>query len=104
EHHHHDDPGVARLEAQLPPGAADRVLVLQSSHLSRPTEVLGIVDVHLDVGSQQAALAALRRRAAALGADAVVGVEYHHGEVESGPIHLSGLAVRYVDLVPYPHD
>jgi hypothetical protein len=77
-----------------------KVLVLQGSHLDRPAEVVGVVDAHLKVGDQDAALAALRRRAAEMGADAVVGVEFHHGEGPSEPIHLSGLAVRFLPTLP----
>jgi hypothetical protein len=39
-----------------------------------------------------------------MGADAVVGVEFHHGEGEGQPTHLSGLAVRFIQKVPYPID
>lgn len=77
-----------------------KVLVLQSTHLDRPAEVVGVVDAHLKVGDQDAALAALRKRAAEMGADAVVGVEFHHGEAAGEPIHLSGLAVRFLDALP----
>ena len=76
------------------------VLVLQGTHLDRPAEVVGVVDAHLKVGDQDAALAALRRKAAAMGADAVVGVEFHHGEGAGEPIHLSGLAVRFLKTLP----
>jgi uncharacterized protein YbjQ (UPF0145 family) len=38
----------------------------------------------------------IRERAAQMGADAVIGVQFHHGE--GGPTHLSGLAVRFVTL------
>ena len=76
------------------------VLVLQGTHLDRPSEVVGVVDAHLKVGDQDAALAALRKRAAAMGADAVVGVEFHHGEGPGEPIHLSGLAVRFLKTLP----
>jgi hypothetical protein len=76
------------------------VLVLQGTHLDRPAEVVGVVDAHLKVGDQDAALAALRRRAATMGADAVVGVEFHHGEGPGEPIHLSGLAVRFLKTLP----
>jgi hypothetical protein len=31
-----------------------------------------------------------------MGADAVIGVEFHHGEDEGRPTHLSGMAVRFV--------
>jgi len=73
------------------------VLILQSTHLDRPAEVVGVVDMHEAMGSQDQALAAMRRKAAAMGADAVVGVEFHHGESDGEPTHLSGLAVRFID-------
>ena len=76
---------------------ASRVLILQSTHLDRPAEVVGVVDMHEAMGNQDQALAAMRRRAAAMGADAVVGVEFHHGESDGEPTHLSGLAVRFID-------
>jgi hypothetical protein len=77
-----------------------RVLVLQSTHLDRPAEVVGVVDAHVAMGSHDSALEVVRQRAAALGADAVVGVEFHHGEGEGQPTHLSGLAVRFIDRLP----
>lgn len=90
----HDKPALA--------GGRDpsRILVLQGTHLDRPAEVIGVVDAHLAVGDQDAALAALRTRAAQMGADAVVGVEFHHGEGAGEPIHLSGLAVRFLAALP----
>jgi uncharacterized protein YbjQ (UPF0145 family) len=78
------------------------VLVLETIHLDRPAEVVGVVDAHLPMGSHESALNALQRRAAQMGADAVVGVEFHHGEGEGQPTHLSGLAVRFLRAVPYP--
>ena len=83
-------------------GDAAKVLVLQTTHLDRPSEVVGVVDAHEEMGHHEAALTTLRKRAAALGADAVVGVEFHHGEGEGEPTHLSGLAVRFLQSVPYP--
>jgi hypothetical protein len=44
------------------------VLLVEGHHLDHPSEVVGILDVHLPVGDEQAALAELRARAAALGA------------------------------------
>ena len=89
-----------------PPSAADpaRILVMQTKHLDRPAQVVGVVDAHEEMGKQEAALWTLRKKAAALGADAVVGVEFHHGEGEGEPTHLSGLAVRFLTTVPYPVD
>jgi hypothetical protein len=76
-----------------------RVLVLQSTHTDRLTEVVGVIDVHAEMGGQDAALALLQARAEAMGADAVLGVEFHHGH-EDGPTHLSGLAVRFLPQLP----
>jgi hypothetical protein len=100
------NPTVTNAPEALGPAHGDpsRVLVLQSTHLDRPSEVVGVVDAHMQMGSQDEALAYLRRRAAAMGADAVVGVEFHHGEGEGQPTHLSGLAVRFLEAVPYPVD
>ncbi len=87
-------------------GGADpsHVLVLETKHLDRPAEVVGVVDAHEEMGKHEAALWALKTKAARLGADAVVGVEFHHGEGEGEPTHLSGLAVRFLRAVPYPVD
>src|SRR5690349_20906038 len=68
---------------------AARVLVLQSNHIDRLTEVVGVVDVHAEMGGHDAALEMLKMRAAQLGADAVLGVEFHHGHGEDEPTHLS---------------
>lgn len=80
---------------------AKKMLVLQSQDAGRPTEVIGVIDVHEPSGSQDAALMTLKERAALLGADAVIGVEFHHEEPSSEAehkdieTHLSGLAVRF---------
>jgi hypothetical protein len=92
-------PGVA-----APQGDSSRILVLEGTHLDRPAEVVGVIDAHMPMGSHDAALDLVRRRAAQMGADAVVGVEFHHGEGEGQPTHLSGLAVRFLPAVPYPVD
>jgi uncharacterized protein YbjQ (UPF0145 family) len=78
---------------------AAHVLVLQSSHIDRLTEVVGVIDVHAEMGGHEAALEMLKQRAAQLGADAVLGVEFHHGHGEDEPTHLSGLAVRFIDQI-----
>ncbi len=64
-----------------------------------PTEVLGVVDVHEPVKSTAEGLDLLRRRAALLGAEAVTGVEFEHGEGGAEKTHLSGTAVRCHDLL-----
>jgi hypothetical protein len=107
EHGHHDDDhddddDDAPAANQKPlTGDAARILVLQTKVLDRPAEVVGVVDAHEAMGHHDAALLTLRRRAAAIGADAVVGVEFHHGEGEGEPTHLSGLAVRFLSNVPF---
>jgi uncharacterized protein YbjQ (UPF0145 family) len=79
--------------------AASRIRVIQNDELECPSEVLGLVDIHQPVKTQDEALAVLKRKAAKLRADAVVGVEFHHGEPGEEPTHLSGMAVRCNDLV-----
>lgn len=80
------------------PSRAAHVQVLPEKRPSRPAEVVGVVDAHVDMGEHDRALAVLREKAAALGADAVIGVDLQHGEGHKGePIHLSGLAIRYLD-------
>lgn len=85
-------------------GDPSRIVVLQGKRLDRPAEVVGVVDAHEEMGKHEAALWTLKSKAAAMGADAVVGVEFEHGEGEGQPTHLSGLAVRFVSNVPYPVD
>jgi hypothetical protein len=97
-------PTVSGAPSEAPPAGGDpsHVLVLESTHLDRPAEVVGVVDMHVPMGSHDSSLVLLRRRAAEMGADAVVGVEFHHGEGDGQPTHLSGLAVRFLAAVPYP--
>ena len=79
---------------------AARVQVLETAEgLGCPTEVIGLVDVHEPVKSVDEALHELRLDAARLDAQAVVGVEFHHGEPGEEPTHLSGEAVRCNDLL-----
>ncbi len=85
-------------------GDPSRITVLQGKRLDRPAEVIGVVDAHEEMGKHEAALWALKSKAAAMGADAVVGVEFEHGEGQGEPTHLSGLAVRFLPSVAYPVD
>lgn len=78
--------------------AAKKVIILQNQDAGSPTEVIGVIDVHQATGGQGAALETLRERAALYGADAVLGVEFHHeaaGHDQDTETHLSGLAVRF---------
>jgi uncharacterized protein YbjQ (UPF0145 family) len=87
----HDETPVSRE-------AMAHVLILEANHVDRPTEMLGVVDVHEPVHSVNEALDELREHAVRLGADAVLGVEFHHGDGHGDPTHLSGMAVRFRDL------
>jgi uncharacterized protein YbjQ (UPF0145 family) len=78
---------------------AEKVKILETRNLECPMEALGPVDVHEKMESTQAALHVLKLRAAALGADAVTGVEFEHGEGSGAPTHLAGMAVRCRDLL-----
>ena len=76
--------------------SARAVIVLVDKHVDRPTEVLGVFDFHTAETSQDKGFDELRERAAAMGADAVIGAEFEHGD-DGGPSHLSGMAVRFLD-------
>lgn len=94
----HDEAPDPRLQDPSVIAAASRVRVLPDN-LGCASEVVGVVDVHEPVKSTAEGLELLRRRAAILGAEAVVGVEFEHGEGGSEKTHLSGTAVRCNDLL-----
>jgi uncharacterized protein YbjQ (UPF0145 family) len=94
EHAH----GHAHAHRYVSPEAASRVEVRESESSDREMEALGVVDAHEKPGHHDEALQELREEAAALGGDAVVGVEFHHGEGDGTVSHLSGVAVRYRKL------
>lgn len=77
-------------------GPAPAVQVFVDKRVPRPTEVVGVLDFHSDAASEEKGFDELRARAAALGADAVLGAEFEHGEA-GAPSHLSGIAVRFLD-------
>jgi uncharacterized protein YbjQ (UPF0145 family) len=90
-----EEPVTPELEAK-----AAKVQILQNtSGLGYATEVIGLVDVHEPVKTVDQALHELRLDAARIDAQAVVGVEFHHGEPGEEPTHLSGEAVRCNDLI-----
>jgi uncharacterized protein YbjQ (UPF0145 family) len=92
EHHAHEGHHYA------PTSAGARVQVIESESTGREMEAMGIVDAHERPGHHEEALTDLREAAAELGAEAVVGVEFHHGEGHGEVSHLSGLAVRFRKL------
>ncbi len=75
---------------------ARAVQVFVDKRIPRPTEVLGVFDFHSQAESEDKGFDELRARAAQIGADAVIGAEFEHGE-GSEPSHLSGMAVRFLD-------
>ena len=65
-------------------------------------DILDVVDIHTQATSQDKGYDELRARAAAMGADAVVGAEFEHGDGNE-PSHLSGMIVRFGQPPP-PHE
>lgn len=86
--------GDPRTQAAAEGGAVPAaILVTADRDLGRPTELVGVLDFHSSAQSEDKGFDELRTRAAALGADAVVGAEFEHAD-ERGRSHLSGMAVR----------
>ena len=79
--------------------AGEKVKIIENDHMECPIELVGLVDIHEPVESVEKALTVLKRKAAKMGAEAVVGVEFHHGEPGEEPTHLSGMAVKCNDMV-----
>lgn len=74
---------------------AASVVVTSSDDPGRAAEVVGVLDVTGAQADGTGGVSLLRRRAAELHADAVIGVEMHRG-TRRGPPRISGLAVRYL--------
>ena len=96
------EPAAPAGAASMQRTAPSQIVVLQTTKLDHYAEVVGPIDMHEAMGDERIALQKLRERASEMGADAVIGVEFHHGEGEGEPTHLSGLAVRYVDPPSLP--
>jgi uncharacterized protein YbjQ (UPF0145 family) len=84
---------VAAAEPAYDPRAAS-VLVTTDKSIARDTEIIAVFDIHTHATSEDKGFDELRRRAYALGADAVIGAEFEHGDGDE-PSHLSGMAVKY---------
>ena len=94
-----DDDKIPDDPATIQKAASVKVLENEAG-LGCPAEALGPVDVHKKMETTQPqALEGLKRRAAAMGADAVLHVDFEHGEGGKEPTHLSGMAVRCNDLI-----
>jgi hypothetical protein len=76
------------------PTAIARIPVLTTKRPDLPAEVVGVLDFHTRADSEDKGFDELRWRAAQLGAAAVIGAEFEHGE-GTEPSHLSGMAVRW---------
>jgi uncharacterized protein YbjQ (UPF0145 family) len=96
DHDDHDD--LPALPTDAATTAAAQRVTFTPSALECPTEILGLIDVHQKGGSNDAALWALRVRAAQLGAEALTNVEYRHGD-DHEKLHISGTAVRCRDIL-----
>src|SRR5262249_12666894 len=99
EHAEHAEHFEHHAAPHVSAAAAARVQLLEAKEVGRRTEVLGLVDAHERPGHHEEALGELRAFAAALGADAVIGVEFHHGDGDGEVSHRSGRAVRYRNLL-----
>lgn len=102
----HPTPVVLEANGTTPSGGdmavtrdGGHIQVLPTKRPDRPSEVVGVVDAHVPGGDHERALLILKQKAAELGADAVIGVDFAHGEGHAGePVHLSGMAIRYLDV------
>ena len=83
--------------------AAARIIVLEGKTSPKRGVVVGIIDVHTDATRSEEAFDELRRRASALGADVVIGADFHHGE-GSEPSHVSGMAIRFRERAELAYD
>ncbi len=82
---------------------ATKVLVTPQGDLGRKLDVLAVLDFHTRADTEDKGFDELRERAAALGASAVIGAQFEHGEGNE-PSHLSGMAVKYGVDDPRPFD
>lgn len=97
-------PGTRTVEGAPPAATEERpeasdprtreILVTPQKDLGRACEVIGVLDFHSSAESEDKGFDEMRVRAAAMGADAVIGAEFEHGE-PGAMSHLSGMVVRY---------
>src|SRR5207248_797459 len=94
---------TAPSPAWVDPAMLPRIPVVTDGNCpnNRNCSVVEVLDIHTAADSQDKGFDELRRRAVAMGADAVVGAEFEHGDGNE-PSHLSGMLVRYSEPVP-PH-
>jgi hypothetical protein len=90
-----DDGPSLSVNYPLPPDVA-RIQILTDKHPKRSAEVLAVFDFHTDASSEDKGFDQLRLAAARVGADAVIGAEFEHGD-DGGKSHLAGVAVRFLE-------
>ncbi len=61
----------------------------------RPYEVLGQVQVEAAMEHEDDGLRSLREKGNDLNADAMLDVQFHHGEGSNGATKLTAIAIRY---------
>jgi uncharacterized protein YbjQ (UPF0145 family) len=85
------------------PPLRDRILVTAETRCPtrRQCNIVEVVDLHTRAAAQDKGFDELRARATSLGADAVLGAEFEHGDGNE-PSHLSGVIVRFAPPIP-PH-
>ncbi len=78
-----------------------QVLVTSAPTIPGPLDLVSVIDFHTSATSEDKGFDELKRKAASLGADAVIHAEFEHGDGDE-PSHLSGMAVRRgAPLPPY---
>jgi len=90
-----DDGPSLTVTYPLAPDVA-RIQILTDKHPKRSAEVVAVFDFHTDADSEDKGFDQLRLAAARVGADAVIGAEFEHGD-NGGKSHLSGMAVRFLE-------
>lgn len=98
----HDGSAVIPVPAQLTAAEARVSVFPKGSDPKGRTMVVGVLDLHTSAQNADKGFDVLRVMAAQLGADAVIGAEFEHGE-GSEPSHLSGMAIRYMKADPRPY-
>ena len=98
----HDSSAVIPVPEQLTPVESKVAVYPKGSDPKGRTMVVGVLDLHTSAQNADKGFDVLRVMAAQLGADAVIGAEFEHGE-GAEPSHLSGMAIRYMsgDEKPY---
>lgn len=96
-------PGSSGAWSSSPTADRSPEFLVTTQALDRSTHLVALLDFHAPAEREDKGFEELRRRAVALGADAVMHAEFEHG-VDGGPSHLSGMAVKYAAPDERPFD